>query len=84
MKVPEIRPREPLTPYFLFLREKRYFITQSYPDLPPETMSLTLGRVWKNLPEEEKNPYFEEYDRATQIYARKLAQYYAVHPREVE
>lgn len=58
-KVPEIRPREPLTPYFLFLREKRFFISQSYPELPPDNMSETIGRVWRNLPEEEKKPYFD-------------------------
>lgn len=82
--MPDIRPRDPLTPYFLFLREKRYLIAQSYPDIPVESMSATIGKVWRNMPESDKKGYFDEYERACRIYSQKLTQYYSLHPREVE
>jgi hypothetical protein len=55
------KPKNPLTPYFLFLKEKRETIKREYPELSPTEMANVMGQIWKSLTEEEKRPFELEY-----------------------
>ena len=73
-----IKPREPLTPYFLFLRYNKRTISKGYPNIDIKTQHRD---IWKNLSAEQKKPYEDEYERAQKVYAKKLTQYHAVNPK---
>eukprot|EP01083_Nonionella_stella_P151696 485202_1 len=45
-------------PYILFCEDTRHAVQQSQ-DLPPCEVERRLGRLWRNLPQEQKQLYFE-------------------------
>ena len=58
--------KKPLTPYFLFCKEKR----KEYKDKHPgkKIMAKTLGQMWQALTEEQKKPYIDQYTKEKEEY----------------
>ena len=44
--------KNPLTPFFLFLKDKREAVRKEYPDLSSTELSNVMGQVWKSLSSE--------------------------------
>jgi high mobility group protein B4 len=54
---PEARVKRPPGSFLLFCNEHRLAIRDAYPKMTVLEVSENLGRIWRSLPEEEKNPY---------------------------
>ena len=67
---PEDKIKGPLTAYFLFLADVRSKLTEQFKDESNKNTKITKegGRLWKELPEEEKEKYTEKYKEAKAVY----------------
>jgi len=50
------------------MHENREVFKARYPKIAPTELSKKFGQAWRLLPNEEKNKYKEEYQKAKQLY----------------
>ena len=54
------KPKRPLTSYLFFCNETRDLVKKEHPDFSGKQITTELGKRWKQLSDEEKQPYIEK------------------------
>jgi hypothetical protein len=62
-KVKTKRAKQALSSYILFCNEKRSGVKDSNPDMDPKDITRTLANMWRELSDDEKQPYIDESKR---------------------
>ncbi|XP_037696302.1 upstream-binding factor 1-like protein 1 [Choloepus didactylus] len=73
-------PKKPLTAYFRFFKEKCSEYSQMHPELKKQELTKVLSKKYKELPEQIKLKYTEDFQREKQEFKEKLAQFREEHP----
>ncbi|XP_076968444.1 upstream-binding factor 1-like protein 1 [Tamandua tetradactyla] len=73
-------PKKPLTAYFRFYKEKCSEFSQMHPELKKQELTKVLSKKYKELPEQMKLKYAEDFQREKQEFKKKLAQFMEEHP----
>ena len=68
-------PKKALTPYFLFMGERRERMIAANPGFTFLQIGKEMGRLWKELPEEEKEVYRVRWQREQERYAEQKEKY---------
>ncbi|XP_036179885.1 upstream-binding factor 1-like protein 1 [Myotis myotis] len=68
-------PKKPLTPYLRFFKEKRPLYSQMYPKLKNQELTKVMSEKYKELPEEMKMKYIQDFQKEKQEFQEKLAQF---------
>ena len=68
-------PKRPLTPYILFCMEKRDTVKTDNPSMGGKEVTTELGRLWKELTDDEKDIYKKKYQEDKVRYASELSNY---------
>ncbi|XP_028395645.1 transcription factor SOX-9-like [Dendronephthya gigantea] len=58
--------KRPMNPFMLYAQAARKKLSNLYPDLSYAKLSKTLGRIWKSLDQNEKQPFIDEAERLRQ------------------
>ena len=53
------KPKRPMSAYFIFTNEKREEVKAGLKE--KENINKKLGQMWKEMSDEEKQPYFDRY-----------------------
>ena len=56
------KPKKATSPFFRFMAERRSVIRNDNPDLKWKEISQLLGKEWKELSDEERNVYKQQYE----------------------
>lgn len=62
-KIKAKRPKQALTSYILFCKANRASVKEENGDLDPKDITRKLGSMWKELSDEEKQPFIDESKR---------------------
>jgi hypothetical protein len=62
-KVKAKRPKQALTSYILFCKANRASVKEENGDLDPKDITRKLASMWKDLSDEEKQPFIDESKR---------------------
>ncbi|XP_073977631.1 SWI/SNF-related matrix-associated actin-dependent regulator of chromatin subfamily E member 1-like isoform X2 [Rhodnius prolixus] len=65
-------PNLPSTPFMRFSKANMDKLLEYYPDSKPWNVGRLMGQLWRELPEKEKQPYFDAYKAAKSDYDKKL------------
>jgi len=57
------KAKRPLTPFFRFSGEYRAEIKAKHPDWKAPDISKELGRRWKAMSDDQKQPYIDQYQK---------------------
>ena len=68
-------PERPLMPYMRFCKHVWETIKQDNPDLKLGEIGKMIGQRWRNMPEEEKQKYLDQYEQEKAEYHRLNAIY---------
>lgn len=52
-------PKRSPSAFFLFANDRRPFVKEEHPDMPPSTVVKACSELWNSLPPSEKAPYLE-------------------------
>ncbi|TNV84007.1 hypothetical protein FGO68_gene15865 [Halteria grandinella] len=66
------RPKKPLTPYMLFVRDTRPKVVREFPNIPALDIMKEVGKMWQHISKEELD-YFKEKSR------RDMERYWSEH-----
>nr|XP_019595128.1 PREDICTED: upstream-binding factor 1-like protein 1 [Rhinolophus sinicus] len=77
-------PKKPLTSYLRFFKEKRPQYSQKHPELNNRELTKVLSKEYKELPEQMKLKYVQDFQKEKQEFAEKLAQFRKDHPDLVQ
>ncbi|XP_028373141.2 upstream-binding factor 1-like protein 1 [Phyllostomus discolor] len=77
-------PKRPLTAYFRFCRENRAQYSQMYPELNNLELTKILSKKYKDLPEQMKLKYIQDFQKEKEEFEEKLAQFRKDHPDLVQ
>ncbi|XP_008147436.2 upstream-binding factor 1-like protein 1 [Eptesicus fuscus] len=77
-------PKQPLTPYLRFSKENRLEYSQMHPKLKNQELTKVMSEKYKELPEERRLKYIEDFQKDKQEYGGKLAQFRKDHPHLVQ
>uniref|UniRef100_G1QDW1 HMG box domain-containing protein n=2 Tax=Myotis lucifugus TaxID=59463 RepID=G1QDW1_MYOLU len=77
-------PKQPLTAYLRFFKEKRLEYSQMYPKLSNKELTKVMSEKYKELPEEMKMKYIQDFQKEKQEYGGKMAQFRKNHPELVQ
>ncbi|KER30632.1 hypothetical protein T265_02983 [Opisthorchis viverrini] len=70
-------PEKPLMPYMRYSRKVWEQVKNSNPHLKLWEVGKIIGQMWRELPDDEKNMYVEEYDAEKTQYTEALRQYHS-------
>jgi len=70
-------PKKPPSPYFLFCGKMRPIVSKKDSSLHPQQVVTELGKLWKELPEDQKEKYKIEAEKQKAIYDEKMKEYLA-------
>ncbi|CAH8458526.1 unnamed protein product [Heterobilharzia americana] len=70
-------PEKPLMPYMRYSRKVWEQVKNSNPHLKLWEVGKIIGQMWRELPDDEKILYMEEYDAEKTQYAELLRQYHS-------
>ena len=68
--------KRPLNAYLLFCEEKRKHVLEEDPSLNHKSIMQKLGALWKELPEESKQPYKEKAFKMQEEFKQKKSYYH--------
>ncbi|XP_028370670.1 upstream-binding factor 1-like protein 1 [Phyllostomus discolor] len=77
-------PKRPLTAYFRFFMENRAQYSQMYPELNNLELTKVLSKKYKDLPEQMKLKYIQDFQKEKEEFEEKLAQFRKDHPDLVQ
>ncbi|XP_070264861.1 upstream-binding factor 1-like protein 1 [Myotis yumanensis] len=77
-------PKQPLTAYLRFFKEKRLEYSQMHPKLSNKELTKVMSEKYKELPEEMKMKYIQDFQKEKQEYGGKMAQFRKNHPELVQ
>lgn len=77
-------PKQPLTPYLRFFKEKRLEYSQMHPKLKNQELTKVMSEKYKELPEKRKLKYIQDFQKEKQEFQEKLAQFRKDHPELVQ
>ncbi|XP_076970827.1 LOW QUALITY PROTEIN: upstream-binding factor 1-like protein 1 [Tamandua tetradactyla] len=72
--------QEALTTYFHFYKEKCSEFSLMHPELKKQELTKVLSKKYKELPEQMKLKYVEDFQREKQEFKEKLTQFKEEHP----
>jgi len=75
-------PKKPPSPYFLFCGKMRPIVSKKDSTLHPQQVVTELGKLWKELPEDQKEKYKIEAEKQKAIYDEKMKEYLASIPSD--
>ena len=61
------------TAFFLFAKDKRPQVRDAHPDFGVTDISRELGKIWKELPHEEKTEYEKKALKALYTFEKDIA-----------
>ena len=76
--------KKPISSYVIFSNMKRPEVTQKNPSLSPKEILTLLGKMWKELSEDEKNPYSDLAKEDKARYQREINSGDVENPNEKE
>lgn len=68
-------PVKPLTQFLKYCEENRKILKKENPNLKPGEISTLLSNKWKELDEDKKEIYKENYEKELKIYKKELKKY---------
>ncbi|XP_020035664.2 upstream-binding factor 1-like protein 1 [Castor canadensis] len=77
-------PKRPLTAYIRFYKDKWAQYSQMYPKLNNQELTKVLSEKYKQLPEDIKQMYIQDFQKEKQDYEEKVAQFKEDHPHLVQ
>ena len=69
------RPKRPKTSYLYFCEEKRPLVKNQHPEFKVGEIMKELGKMWKELPEDDKAKYNDLYQQDKARYEEELEEY---------
>lgn len=74
------KPKMPMSAFLRFNRSVMSQVRKEHPQLTQTDMVTVTGHMWKDLPEDEKAKYDEEYKRDKEKYDAQMMEYYQKYP----
>eukprot|EP01059_Diplonema_ambulator_P016670 TRINITY_DN2838_c0_g2_i1.p1 TRINITY_DN2838_c0_g2~~TRINITY_DN2838_c0_g2_i1.p1 ORF type:complete len:218 (+),score=129.05 TRINITY_DN2838_c0_g2_i1:62-655(+) len=68
-------PKKPLTPFFMYSQKMRPEIKEENPDMAAKDVAKEIGARWKDLDDDEKKTYQDEYQEAMKAWKEEMADY---------
>ena len=76
---PEGAPTRGKSSYVFFCADKRAEVKDANPDLKPTEIISELARLWKELADEDKQPYIDQAAEAKELYLQQKSEWEEVH-----
>ncbi|CAI8010131.1 High mobility group protein DSP1 [Geodia barretti] len=73
-------PKQPLSAYLHFCKKKREKLHRKYPDLPPNAVTVKLGKRWQSMDTEARIKYTKLHEENVERYKEDLAIFNSEHP----
>lgn len=70
-------PARPLAPYMRFAQESRPEFKKEYPDLSTAQIGKKLGAAWREMSENDRQEFIDEYDKECDEWTAAIADYEA-------
>lgn len=67
-------PKRATTAFFYYVADIRAQVKEANPGLPVSELSKIHGKMWKELPEDEKGPYMEKNEKDKERYTKEKAE----------
>jgi hypothetical protein len=77
-------PKLPLSAYLHFCKKKREKLHRKYPDLPPNAVTVKLGKRWQTMDEEARSKYVKLHQASVLQYKENMAIFNREHPEAQE
>lgn len=70
------KPKKPLTAFHIFSRDMKMAIRDTNPEFSKGEVLEELGKQWREMSEEDKEPYILQYDEARRKYLEELHKFH--------
>ncbi|KAI8908403.1 high mobility group box domain-containing protein [Gorgonomyces haynaldii] len=70
-------PKHPMSAFLFYLAKVRPQYTEKYPGSPVGPISKLISAAWKQLTDEERQPFIDMSQKDKDRYARELREYYS-------
>nr|XP_023501357.1 upstream-binding factor 1-like protein 1 [Equus caballus] len=77
-------PKKPLTAYLRFFKERRPQCSQMHPTLSNQQLTKLLSEEYRELPEQVKLKYIQDFQKEKQEFEEKVARFREAHPALVQ
>uniref|UniRef100_A0A0N4U7F9 HMG box domain-containing protein n=1 Tax=Dracunculus medinensis TaxID=318479 RepID=A0A0N4U7F9_DRAME len=67
--------KRPMNAFMVWSQMERRKICETQPDMHNAEISKQLGKQWKDLPEEQKQPFIQEAERLRQLHMKEYPDY---------
>lgn len=71
------KPKKPLTAFLLYVQVRRNIVKLNNPHMTIAEITTEIGKEWRQLSEEEKEPYVQLYKEAKKKYDEALEVFYS-------
>ncbi len=77
------KPKAPASSFLHFFKHQQANIARTYPSYGVTELTKVAAKCWKELSNEEKEPYVKQCDEERKLYQQKMEQYRIEFPEEV-